>query len=152
MPTWISIANGMGAVDVSGGLEGQFFLNKGSTSDAGPPPDQWTPVNLTAFGVPADAKCIDIHGILVITMGNTPGFTNLCVAFRRPGDEAVTIRGHYIFQCVGNTGDGERSGASAVLTPVNGVIEWAWFTTGVQLGWPQFSSVAVNLTVARWFK
>lgn len=152
MAIWTPILNDNGAVDTSDGLEGHFFVNAGSSTPAGPPPDTWTRIDFTKIGVPADAKCVDVSGVLIITMGGEPGWSNLCVAFRKPGDARVTIRGHYVFQCVANAGDGMRSPCATVLTPVNGCIEWAWFTTGMALGWPTGAAVAANLAVTRWMR
>jgi hypothetical protein len=148
---WKPMLNGMGGVDVSSGLEGHMFLSAG-ISPYGPPPDTWTLLDLKNHGIPADAVAVDLSGILAITMGNTPGFSNLCVAFRQPGDVAVQIRNNYVFQAVANTSDGIRSTAATVITPVNGLIEWGWFSSGVPLGYPQSACLAVNLGFTRWFK
>jgi hypothetical protein len=148
---WASILGGLGGVETSDGLEGNIFLSVG-VSPSGPPPDVWVPINLTQFGIPADAVCVDVSGLLIITMGNIPGWSNLCIAFRKPGDASVKIRNDYVFQCVANTGDGMRTNSATVLTPVNGVIEWGWFWSGQQPGWPSGPALAANLSFTRWMK
>ena len=151
MTIWTPILNGNGAVETSDGLEGHVFISYG-ISPAGPPPDVWTPLDLTRFGVPRDAVSVDVSGLLVITMGSSPGFSNMCLAFRKPGAENVEIRKHYVFQVVGNTGDGVRSTAATIVTPVNGIIEYGWFWTGNEPGWPSGPAMAANLTFTRWIK
>lgn len=149
---WTPILGGLGGVDTSDGMEGHLFFNSGTSTPAGPPPDVWTVCDLTTLGIPVDAVAVDVSGLLIITMGSTPGWSNLCMAFRKPGDARVSIRNHYVFQCIANAGDGMRSPCSTVLTPVGGCIEWAWFTTGATLGWPVGAAVAANLSFTRWMK
>ena len=150
---FLPILSGHGGVDVSDGNEAHVFMMRGTASDVGPAPDTWTSINLTQFGNPVDAVCVDVQGLLIITMGSTAGFCGLHAAFRRPGDQAVTIRGHYTMQCVANTNDGMRSNAACIVTPVNGVIEWGWFFNGqTQLAWPTFAACGINLTFNRWMR
>lgn len=53
------------------------------------PRGQWVSVDLKPYGVPADATAALIHGLLLITMGATPGDAALVsVHFRRPGSTA----------------------------------------------------------------
>lgn len=148
---WQPILAGLGGVEASDGLEGHVFLNYGSGNDVGPPPDVWQMVDVLPFGIPRDAACIDISGILIITMGTMPGYENLCLAFRTPGRQA-NIRTNYAMQCIANTGDGMRSTASYVVGLSDGRFEWGWFQDGVGLGWPQKAAVAANLTITRWMR
>lgn len=151
MALWQPILGGNGAVDVSDGLEGHMFASRGS-NDYGPPPEQWTTVDVRSFGIPSDAVCIDISGILIVTMGATGGFCNLCVTFRRPGDARVGIHSHYSMQTLANTSDGARSNSNTVISLVDGKFEWAWWHSGCALGWPEAASVALNLTITRWMR
>lgn len=153
MSQWLPILGGNGGVDVSNGLEGQIYFSKGAASEFGPPPDTWSLVDVTQFGIPKDAKCIDVQGILIITMGSTPGWCSIQIAFRHPGDESVTTRGSYCMQTVANTNDGMRSNAASVVTLVDGKFEWSWFWVGPpQLGWPLNPSVAASIGINRWMR
>src|SRR5262249_49564769 len=124
---WRPILGGNGGVEVSDGLEGHIFVSRGAGSDLGPPPDGWNRLDLTQFGIPADAGCVDISGLLIVTMGTTPGFVNGCVAFKRPSDNVSQIRSRYVMQVVGNSDpslhEGIRTNAATVISPEDGCID-----------------------------
>lgn len=154
MANWTTILGGNGGVETSDGLEGHLFCSYGAPGgDVGPPPDTWAEFDLTTIGIPSNVVCVDVSGILIITMGKKPGWSNLCVSFRRPGDANVKIRSHYVFQCIANTDDGMRTNSATVITPVNGRIEWGWWWSGQAPGWPETGpAYAVNLTFTRWMR
>ena len=167
---WQSIANGSGGVDISDGSEQHIFFMRGTATPAGPGPDQWHTFDVRDIGIPADAKCVDISGILIITMGTTPGFTNLCITFKDPlADQPIeqarqelenpeaalrqpTIRGSYVMQCVANTNDGMRSNANTTVTLRDGKFAWGWWHSGIPLGWPTWSAVGANLSITKWWR
>ncbi len=147
MTTWIPILNGAGFVESSNGLEGHLFISRGANMDKGPEENTWERIDVTQFGLPPDTKCVSLSGLLVITMGNAPGWQAIAVAVRSPSQVEATIKENYCMQAVAGTGDGVRSTASTIIALEDGAFEWGWYTSGVGIGWPEKAAIACNLTI-----
>jgi hypothetical protein len=135
-----------------------IFVNS-TNAEATPPAGEWIPLNVTQFGIPADAKAVYIGGTLIITHGKKPQTCDLTVAFARPG--SATVTGNYIFQAIeAETEGGQRSTAGAWVPVVDGVTEWQWgrgdtqtqYPKGVVGAYPAECSYGINLSIQAYIR
>jgi hypothetical protein len=112
-----------------------IFVNS-VTPETTPLAGEWISLNVTQFGIPADAKAVFIGGILIITHGRKTQLCDLTVTFAKPASSSAT--GNYIFQAIeGETEGGQRSTAGAWVPVVDGVIDWQWGRGDVQTQYPK---------------
>lgn len=109
-------------------------------------------VDLKPSGVAADAKAAFIQGLLIITAGSDspPAIANLTIAFRRPGDPAVTCA-HYLGQAVIATFTGERTNFSSWVPLVDGKFEFCWRRT-THGTYPAVAAYGFNMGAQAWVK
>jgi hypothetical protein len=151
--TWRPILGGLGGVAVPKGLMEDIWMSYGAAGTPGPPPRTWYTYDCTQIGIPADAVCVDLTGILIITGGSAwDAWPGIMVAFREPGDTSVGL-GRYVGQAMGNrAGNGDRTNMAYTTTLVGGKFEWAWDYNDYPVGWPSYPSIGMNLTIVRWMK
>lgn len=112
-------------------------------------PNAWCVADLRRYGVPADAKYAFLTGLLIITHGYGSQLAWMTVTMRRPGDTSANCE-KYIGQVVeAHTGGGQRSGMATWVALMNGQVEYC-FNYALPIGWPDWSSYVVNLSVQAW--
>lgn len=113
--------------------------------------DTWQRIDLKPHGVPADAKAVQLTGILIVTHGQQPETADLSVAFRRPGVDAVTCA-NYVGQTVeAHVGGGQRTNLMTWVPVVDGAVEFC-YRRSTQGQWPGNSAYGVNLFVQAWVR
>lgn len=128
------------------------FFQVGTSTPAGPQVQgQWFNVDMTPWGIPVDAKAVQLQGLMIITKGTNAGTADLMIAFRRFGDTTADPN-KYLGQCVEACyGGGQRSTFSCVVPMADGKIEYAvkW---NDPIGWPAGHAYGINLTVGAYFR
>ncbi len=117
---------------------------------------QWCTIDVTDYGVPADAKAVFLSGILIITHGTKPELADMFVGFRAYGDAAVTgdlpFPGGtwYVGQVIEtDTQSGQRSPMATWVPVRDGKFQFTYSVTTPGT-WPDHSSYGVNLTIQAW--
>lgn len=126
------------------------FVN--SYTGVGPAAGVWTAIDLTQYGVPADAKSAFLSGLLIITGGSTPQNPDLHLALRAPG--SVLSSADYLGQAVAvGAGDGIRSGFASWVPLVNGQFEMQWNRVdGTTAQWPVGAAYGINLSLQAYVR
>jgi hypothetical protein len=120
-----------------------IFIN--TYTGTGPAPGVWHQIDVTALGVPADAKAAFLSGILIISHGTTAQTCDLTVSLRAPGDDLLA--GNYIGQTIETAvGGGQRSNMSSWVPLVGGKFEFQW-NRNTYGPWPSECSYGINLSL-----
>jgi hypothetical protein len=146
-PTWLE-NNRLYTADIDCGPTVVFAKD---TTDPHPQyyaPFAWHDIDLTQFGVSADATFAEITGILVIT--DVDSYINdLQACFRSPGS-ALTADNYQLQATTVQSGSGYRGSQSVTVRPVNGIVQLYWkaLTNGnIDTG---ASSFLMNLRLSKW--
>jgi len=128
------------------------YVQLGTPTPAGPAQQNtWHRVDLRPWGVPNDARFAFLNGLLVITHGTSPQIADLRVTFRSP-DDITADPTRYIGQCIeAHIGGGQRTNMSAIVKLLNGQFDFAYAASG-PIGWPDFASYAINLSLDGYAK
>ncbi len=117
-----------------------------------PPRGVWHQVDVTRWGIPADAKAVLLSGILLITHGYAQQTCDVQMAFRAPGD--TLDAGNYILQTIeAAVGSGQRSNAATIVPLRGGRFEWQWrLPSETGAGYPAECAYGFNLSLQAWFR
>ncbi len=119
-----------------------IFIN--SYTSYGPMNGSWQQLNVSALGIPSEAKAVFLSGLLIITHGTMAESCDLTISFRAPGNDLDA--GNYMGQTVETAiGGGQRS-TMATWTPIkDGKIEFQWNRSTFGQ-WPTSCSYGINLS------
>lgn len=122
-----------------------IFVNSSDNGVArGPLSAVWNDIDVTAFGIPSTAKSVFLSGILIITHGTTPGYCDMSLLFRAPGD--LMGADNYIAQVFEPwLGGGQRSTMASWAPIKNGITQFQW-NRSTQGFWKENCSYGINLT------
>ena len=122
----------------------RFGLNDAGAGDWGNQTvGQWVTVDMTQWGVPANALAVFLTGLLIITHGTTAETADIEIGFRASGD-TTALPGQYALQCIeAAIGGGQRSPCSLWVPLANGKFDYivTLFTGG---NWPTNSAYGAN--------
>jgi hypothetical protein len=118
----------------------------------GAPSDQWNVVDVTQWGVPADAAAVFLSGVMIITHGTTPATCDLTISFRAYGASYPPDGTWYIHQAIEPwVGGGERQ-TMATFVPVNeGKFEYYW-RRNTTAQYPAGCGYAINLRAQAYLR
>ena len=101
-------------------------------------PQVWNTVDLTSFGVPADADSVLLSGIIIITHGYKIECADLRIGFRRFGSDDDAACENYIMQVIeASVGNGMRSTAAARIPLSEGKFQFHFIIPPDGGGWPK---------------
>jgi hypothetical protein len=146
-PTWLE-SNRVYTSDIDCGPTIIFAKDTVDPSPYYYAPFVWHDIDLTQFGVSADATFAEITGILVITDVDSH-INNLTACFRSPGS-SLTADNYQMQAVTVWTGDGYRGSQSITVRPVNGIVQLYWkalTNDSVDTG---ASSFLMNLRLSKW--
>lgn len=111
--------------------------------------DQWHTVDLTAAGIPADAKAAFLSGMLIITHGTTVETADIHLTFREHGDASADVTKYIAQSCEAHVGGGQRSTMATWVPLKDGKFDFSYHiaTPGA---WPTNSAYGINLSVQMW--
>lgn len=125
-----------------------LFVN--TYTETSPSDGKWTTIDVTALGVPANAKAVTLTGILIITHGMTPELCDLHIAIRAVGDDLHP--GNYIGQVEETSVTGGQRSTMSTLVPLReGKFEYYW-TRSTQGNWPNHCSYGINLSLQGYIR
>ena len=122
----------------------RFGLNDAGAGDWGNQTvGKWVTVDMTQWGVPANALAVLLTGLLIITHGTTVEDADIMIGFRASGDPNA-LASQYAIQCIeADTDGGQRQPCSIWIPLANGKFDYI-VTLSTGGNWPTNSAYGAN--------
>jgi hypothetical protein len=157
MSGWITLLDGNSAVRDTNHLIGDIKINAGTTNLnlSKWPRDVWHLIDLVPYGIPIDAKAVDVFGEIQISTGAHKGTAECEIAFKPPSEPtSVAIHSRYSMQALTNGGMPESEIVFTSIVPEAGKIHFGWrHTPGTALDFSKGTpAISINLVFKRWMR
>ena len=117
-----------------------------------PEPDMWHEVDVTEYGVPADATAVFLSGLLIITHGTDPAICDMHLTLRAPSDPLEPTNGKYQFQVVeAHVGGGQRTNFDTYVPIEDGKFEFYW-SRNTWEQWPYGCAYGFNVSLQAYVR
>lgn len=106
----------------------------------------WQKIDVTRFGIAADAKFVEIGGELIISHQGTMPTGDLIVHFKRP----LYINNNRIFHAMSSPqSGGDRKPCYCTVAVQDGYIDFAWYSNSPQFN-SNYPTAGINLKIQKW--
>lgn len=123
------------------------------------PPGQWVQVDVTRWGVPANAAWVDLQAILIISHANNPNVGDMTISLRKVGSTETcgtnAATNNYNGQALvagpgSGPGTGVRTDYYSGVQLVDGKFEFCWDYIDYPGVWPAVTAYGVNIKIQKY--